>query len=334
MKSWSLRHSLPCLTLFSFLFLFAVSAQGSSIEGYVFDYNTNPLQDIDVELRDNDGRTRLRTRTDGIGRYRFTNLVDGRYYVKVFAFRYNLEDQEVQVVIQTLSILGGNVDQTFTQDFYLQPKRGQLAHTTTGVVFAQEVPKKAREYYDEGVKLIGDEKRDEGLNQLIKAVETFPTYYEALNKLGLHLLYRKRNMEAASMFIRAVEVNPKSSNSFYYMGLAFSRLDKEFYNAAIIAFGKAADLAPNAHQIPLELGKLHKKLGNFVEAEQHLVRAKKLSPDSLPEAHLLLSQLYANDLKQFDKAADELEKYLKAVRSKDEALKAKVVELRAKAKDS
>ncbi len=317
--------------IFLFVIAFSAAVQASSIEGYVYDNFRNPLQDVDVELRDNDGRMRLRTRTDGIGRYAFRDLVDGRYYIKVWAFRFNLQDQEEQIVIQTLSILGSNLDTVFQKDFFLQPKSGGLSDTTTGVVFAQDVPKEAQDYYKEGIKLIGDDKRDEGFIMLIKAVETFPTYYEALNKLGLHLLYRKRYLEAASMFVRAAEVNPKSSNSFYYTGLAFSKLDKEYYEAAIIAFGKAEEFAPNAHQIPLELGRLHKKLGNFAEAELKLIRAKKIAPDSLPEAHLLLSQLYANDLKRYGKAADELEKYLKVTKNKDEKLKAKVAELRKKA---
>jgi hypothetical protein len=40
--------------------------------------------------------------------------------------------------------------------------------------------------------------------------------------------------------------------------------------------------------------------------------AKKYSPSKVPEIQKELAQLYANDLKKYKEAADELEQYLKA----------------------
>lgn len=52
----------------------------------------------------------------------------------------------------------------------------------------------------------------------------------------------------------------------------------------------------------------------FEDAETHLLKAKELSKVAVPEIHKELAQLYANDLKKYKEAADELELYLKATK--------------------
>lgn len=323
---------LPLITAFIFLCAFAYSASASTIEGFVFDESRNPLTEVDVELRNENGVTRAKTRTNGIGRYQFAGLVDGRYFVKVFAFQYNLVDDEKEVRVETFTIRGESGNETFEVDFELKRKAGGLGDTTTGVVFGQEVPDEAAQLYKDSIKLFEKDRRDEGFKKLVEAVQMYPKCSEALMKLGMHLLFQKRSMDSASMFVRAVEVNPKSSKGFYYMGIAFSNLGKDYNKAALLAHQKAQVLAPNAFQIPLEIGKLQKALGNFDEAETSLLRAKKLSLQKNPEIHLLLAQLYADELKQYDKAADELDTYIKVSNSKDTKLRAKVADLRAKAR--
>ena len=83
------------------------------------------------------------------------------------------------------------------------------------------------------------------------------------------------------------------------------------------------------------LGKVERSAGKFTDAEKHLLQAKKLSNSKTPEIHKELSQLYADDLKKYKEAADELELYLKSSKLKDEEeRKTKIVisNLREKAK--
>ncbi|MDH3528022.1 MAG: carboxypeptidase regulatory-like domain-containing protein, partial [Acidobacteriota bacterium] len=190
------------------LVLVTGSASASTIEGFVFDQGRNPLIDVDVELQNENRQIRGRTRTNGIGRYQFGGLADGRYYIKVMPFKYNLKDAVEEVVVDTFSLTGGFGNDTIQRDFNLESKRGGLADTTTGVVYAQEVPKEAQEFYKQARKSFTDKKQDEGFRTLIKAVDKYPTYFNALTLLGKHLLVRKRYLEAAAMFVRAVEVNP------------------------------------------------------------------------------------------------------------------------------
>ncbi len=326
------RHFFVIPIIAIFVFLVGVgSASASSIQGFVFDQNRNALSEVDVELLNENRQFRQRDRTNGVGRYNFTDLADGRYYVKVQPFRYNLLDETKEVQIITFNVRGEGIGNTVEQvDFFLAPKKGGLGDTETGVIFAQEVPKEALELYKAARKALGDGDKQAYVSGLVDAFKAFPQYYVVLNELGKQLLVQKRYLEAASMFIRAVEINPKSSNSFYWMGVAFSQVGKDYYKSAMVAFGKAEVLAPAAYQIPFEMGKIEKNLGNFTAAEERLKKAKKLA-DNKADVSLLLAQLYSDDMKDYAKAADELETYLKESKSKDEALKAKVIELRTKA---
>lgn len=53
-------------------------------------------------------------------------------------------------------------------------------------------------------------------------------------------------------------------------------------------------------------------MSEFEKAEKNLLKAKKLSNNSLPDIHWELALLYYHDLKRYNEAADELELYLKA----------------------
>ena len=145
-------------------------------------------------------------------------------------------------------------------------------------------------------------------------------------------LLTKQYLEATQFFIRAAEVNPKSSKTFYFMGFALNSLGEEYNPAALKALAKASELAPSSFEVELLTGKIHRELKNFLEAEKHLLKAKKLADTKIPEIHKELAQLYGNDLKDYGKAADELELYLKASNKKnDEKIKKQIEDLRVKA---
>ncbi len=320
--------------LLATVFIVSQSVAASTIAGLIYDNRRNPLPLVDVELLNEYYQLRGRTTTDGVGRYQFTGLPDGFYTVRVLPFRYDLEDQEQLVEINTLSIRGAGVGNTYiTRDFSLIPKKGGLAETTTGVVFAQDVPKTAEKLYKQANEDFADGKESEGVAKLIEAIKTFPEYYYALHRLGVALFVRKQYLDATNAFMRAVNVNPKSSISFYYMGTALNSLGKDYNKAAIVALTKASALAPASPQVAYMLGKVEREQGNFEAAEKHLVRAKKLADEKVAEIHKELAQLYANDLKQYGKAADELESYMKATKLKDDAVKEKIADLRRKAKE-
>lgn len=325
------RRSVFFPVLWLFILYLSAPSFASTIGGFVYDKQRNPVSRVDVELL-NDNRTVIdRTKTNGVGRYQFQNVADGRYYLQVLPFRFSLEDQTQEIIVETFSILGGG-NGYFDKDFYLLPKRGGLGETTTGVVFAQDVPKEAEDLYKKALEDFSKKNVSAGMKKLIGAINVFPQYYAASQRLGMELLISKQYLDATKLFMRSAEVNPKSSKAFYYMGFALNKMGKKYNKAAIRALDKAAKLAPASWEVALLLGKVERQEGNFVEAEKELLRSKKLSGVRIPEIHIELAQLYGNDLKQFGKAADELNLYMKASKKKDPKIKKQIADLRNKAK--
>jgi len=336
MKSMHLRfsdltRSFIFASLIAVVFAIPVSAS-STVSGFVYDQNRNPLASVDIELLNENYVLRERTRTNGVGRYQFTNVADGRYYVRALPFRFNLEDDTQEIIVENYSIRGEGVS-FMEKDFYLKAKEGGLGDTTTGVIFAESVPKDAEEMLKAALGVLEKDKQ-KGLVELYNVIRKYPRYYAATQFLGKELIKKEQYLEAARMFMNAAEINPRSSAAFYYMAFSLSSLGKDYMQASLIALEKARGLAPNAYQVPLLTGKLLRKQGDLAGAEKNLLAAKKLAHERIPEIHMELSQLYGNDLKQFGKAADELELYLKASDEDDPKVKKVISDLRAKAKGS
>lgn len=304
-----LGYAGACLFLLFLLLVQDVSA--STISGTVYDPYRNPLQDVDVELLDDLYRQIDRKRTDGTGRYHFYNLSDGNYTVRVMPFRYDYLDQSQYIEIKTLSIRGtGTGNSHEIRDFHLQPRKGSLADTETGVVFAQAVPKDAEKVYEQAVKDFSKRKPEEAIAGLRNAVKIFPDYFLALQQLGIILTKKGEFSEAAPLLMKAVEVNPKSPTTLFYLGYSLHRLN--YNKAAVTALTQAHNLAPASIEVLLSLGTAERMEGKYEDAEKHLLRAKKLTKESIPDIHWELAQLYGLNLKRYKEASDELEQYLKA----------------------
>lgn len=315
-----------------------ISAQSASaqntIAGAVYDKAGTPLADIDVELLDEYYRLKGRQKTPSTGRYEFGGLNSGRYYVRVYAFRYDLMDETHEVVIASVSAIPGQIGSSYNlEDFYLVPRKGGMREAELGVVFTQDVPKPAEQAYKKALEDLSKKRPDEGFAGLQKAIELFPEYYLALQKFGAELMIRKQYMPAAQAFLKAAEVNPKSASPLYSAGYALYLLGDQYYKSAGTALGEAVKLAPASPTVNLLLGTVERRLGQTAEAEKHLLAAKKNAPEKIPEIHKELAQLYG-DQKRYREAADELEQYIKASKmsNEDEDKARKVVaSLRAKA---
>jgi len=284
-------------------FVFLISAQdlsaANTIGGFVFDRGRTPLPDIDVELLDEYYRLKARAKTETSGRFEFSGLNDGNYTVRVYAFRYDLEDQSQYVEIKSVSSIPGQAGSSYNPvDFYLQPRKGGLRDRELSVVFAQEVPKPAEQAYKKALDDFEKKRTEEGFTGLQQALTIFPTYYLALQRYGQELYIRQQFGAATQVFMSAAEVNPNSAMPFYYAALALSKLGGKYNKNAKLALDQAVTLAPSSAPVLLLLGTIERRLGMLLEAEKHLLSAKQQSPTRVPEIQKELAQLYANDLKK------------------------------------
>jgi tetratricopeptide (TPR) repeat protein len=305
------RFAVPTFVL---LFMLFQQSFASTISGFVYSkHNRAPIPQVDVELLNENYQLRGRSKTDGVGRYTFSEVPDGFFTVRVLPFAFDLEDQEASIEVRTLSIRGsGQGNGYYTQDFYLMPKRGSLAAAETGVVFAQEVPDTAKHLYTTAVDDLSKARRAEGIRGLRDAIAQFPQYYDATHRLGKELFVDKEYGEAVQLFMKASQINPKSATSLYYVGYALHNLGPQYNKGAAVALNAALELAPASIQVLYLLGKIERIVGDYPNAEKHLVQAKKQTKHGIPEIHSELAQLYGNNLKKYDAAASELEAYIKA----------------------
>lgn len=338
LKSFDLRKAGFVL---AFVFVFSFCAQvsfASTITGIIYGLNRTALAEVDVELLNENYQLRDRTRTDGSGRYEFRNLADGTYTIRALPFKYDYQDEEVRVSVSTVDIRGSGLGNTYVQrDINLSPRKGGITEYELGVVFAQDVPKGAREAYKNADKAFAGKREQEGVDELFKAIQIFPDYYEALYRMGKELYTLKKYDEAWKFLLKATEINPKSGVAFYYMGESFYNLGPDFNKAALTSLKQAAVLVPNMPQVFFTLGKAERIAAKYEDAEKHLLQAKKLAKQPVAQIQKELAQLYANDMKKYKEAADELELYLKASKLSDEeekVIRDKIADLRQKANQS
>ena len=308
----------------------------NSISGQVLGYQNEPLYDIYVELLNDYSQTISRTRTNGAGRYAFYRMSAGRFNIRVMPYGTDYEEQTQSVEIinftrETQSgerrVSGSSNEQV---DFYLRLRRG-VTPGTTGAIFVQEIPEQAKKLYEKAISDLNDKKEKEGLAGLKAAIEAFPKYFSALEKLGLEYVRLKYYDAAQYLLSVAVDVNPRGHNSWYGLAYSFYSLNK--FAEGLTAVQKAVEIYPNSVETILLEGILLRQNKKFKESEKKLLKANELAKEKNPQVHWHLALLYGNDFKRYADAAKELKIFLKLQpESKDaEKIKQLIADFEAKA---
>lgn len=288
---------------------------GNSISGFVFGYQRQPISEVTVELLDDYSRSVGRIRTDASGRYAFNRISRGRFRVRVIPLGtdYQEQEQEVEIINITNQDSAGRAtisgSDNVQKDFYLRLRKSVQSTSRTESVFVQEIPVKAKETYKKAIQLLDNKKDEQGLKDLKSAIEIFPDYYEALERLGTEYIKLQHFVPAQILLQKAVQVNPRGYKSWY--GFAYALYSLNILDEAIEAAQKASSLNQFSVDAPLLSGVLLRKAKRYDEAEKQLKKANDLSKGSLPDVHWHLALLYGNNLNRYNEAANELKEFLK-----------------------
>jgi tetratricopeptide (TPR) repeat protein len=297
-------------------FLSAKSQSRSSISGFVFGNVRQPIADAYVELLDEYDSTLTRTRTNGSGLYQFIGLAPGRYTVKVLPYGTDFQEQAQSVTIESLTIASsgsGRISSGVTNvqaDFYLKLKANLYAgpFAAPEVVFVQEVPKEAKKLYEEGLVFLREKKEKEGFDNLKKAIEIYPDYHFALDRLGTEYVVKGYYEAAYFLLAKSLEINRNSYSSTFGLGVTLYHLKQN--DRAVEMLERSTNLYKKSFDAYLWLGNALKRNGNFDKAETTYIKARELSKGKNAEVHWQLALLY-NQQNRHKEAADSLELFLK-----------------------
>ncbi len=290
----------------------ATPPQGrNTISGHVFSNSRSPVPDVYVELLNDLNVNLNRTKTNGSGFYTFRNLTDGRYRVRVLPYGTDYMEQVQEIQLYSISMLPGAGADTQQVDFYLKVNANANAGpfaAPPGTVFAQEVPEEAKKLYEAGVKVLRDKNEKEGFQSLKRALEIFPDYYLALDRLGTEYVVRGYFEAAYILLTKATEVNSRSYSSTFGLGLAQYHLKRT--DEAVETLQRAVTLFNKSINGYLWLGMALKRAGKLDQAEASFKRANELGKGKVADVHWQLAGLYGEQ-KRYREAADSLELFLK-----------------------
>ena len=323
------------LALLTPLFLFlpaTVIAQRSGphvIKGTVYLPGDRPAQRIEVMLENGSGMQITRTFVDQDGRYAFPNLGFGSYRVVISEFGHNYARAWQDVYIS------GSQDSIIirTVDLHLKPREKSGVKSPPGTVsaFRQEVPAEAEEEYKKADKALAKGPNAEGLRYLNRAIELYPDYYLALARLGTEYARIGDYDKAVGPLRKACKVNKNSASVQATLGMVL--VERGEFREAIEALKLSKALDSGSMNTHLYLGIAQIQERKPKEAEENLRRASELGGKKGAVARLHLASLYDKEGK-YDKAAEELEGYLKEVpeAANKEKIKEAIKRLREKNK--
>jgi len=278
-----------------------VSAQANSISGFVSNDHRNPLPDLQIELLNEVDSVIQRTKTDGSGLFTFRRLTTGIFQIRVQPYGTGYLSQTKRVQLEPT--------RAFEQVDFVLVRAATSATASGGTVFVQDVPGQAQKEYERGAALLQKpEQRTEGLNTLKKAIELFPSYFDALELLGTEYVKGKEWEQAVPVLTKAIEVNGRAYHSLNSLSVAQYNLKQ--MPQAVESMRRAINLNQKSVNANLWFGMLLRQSGKLDEAEKYLKEANQLADSKNADAHWELALLF-NQLKKNKEAADELELFLK-----------------------
>lgn len=292
------------------------TAGANSIRGKVYmPSGLMPEQRMRVVLEVSTGGMAAETFTDSVGNFEFRSVANSTYRVTVPS------DQRAFETTQEVVEVYGNFGRTYNVQIYLREKNAVHPQTKEKLLSAadtQEVPKNARKLYDKGLKFAREGQPQAAVLPLQEALQAFPTYLNALNKLGEQHLRLAQPAEAQALFERAIAVNEKFALPHINLGILLFNLNRMPEALKELEIGNNLDDSFPMGHIQLGLALMKVEPVDYERAEKELNRALQLAGKDVPQAHLHLFNLYTRH-KEYQKALAQLDDFLKNAPNAPEA---------------
>lgn len=282
---------------------------------------------------------RLSVMADLNGSFAFQNLLPGSYSLSVDAGSdYEIARESVTIegtAIRTRNISSAelartNVPRNFSVLINLRLKNNPNGNKP-GVVNAAlaNLPKSAVEQYEKGLIAAQSGDAKKAVEHLKAAISFYPEFALALNELGVQYLRLGQPDKAVETLRAALRIKPDEFTPRLNYGIAL--LEKKEVAEAEAQLREALKKNEASWAAHMYLGIALISLRNYDGAEKEMRRTLALGGDKLSLPHYYLGGIYWKN-KDYKRAADELEIYLKLAPKAVEAerLRATIKELRAK----
>jgi len=276
------------------------------LEGVVESPDATPLNGIAVFLEDRTRSRLAQSITAGDGRYQFSRVTSGVYYIVVRPNNTEFRPTERRVELIETARVGSNTA-TERVDIVLEPIV-RRTDVPAGVVFAQEVPAAARAKFEHALDQINKRKTDLAIKDLTDALQIFPDYFLASQQLGLLYVEAEQYQLAIPPLVKAIEVNPKAGSAYVALGIASLKLGRA--DLALEALQRAQPFEDKSFRMHFYLGLALLELNRLDEAEVALKESYRLGgPSKAGSAHLYLASIHTKRGHK-NEAIAELEAYL------------------------
>jgi Tfp pilus assembly protein PilF len=298
------------------------SAQGqATLQGKVLLANgTPPSAPVKVTLTFN-GMHVYETFTDLSGRFFFSGLRRGMYQLTAEGDGQTFETTRVGAEVGAYSASPPSV----TQNIQLRPKAGKsvpAAAVTSVEALDPNVPQRAKQAYEKGVKQAADNKPEKALKLFEEAIEVYPQFYSAHVAIAEQYGKLQRNDEAVAAYQKAIEL--KSDRAAAHVGLGMMLVKQRKYVEAMGPLRRSIEIEKQSSTPYLFLGLAEMMTGDYKSSETNLLRAYEIGKPAL--AHMYLANLYELTGEPA-KAIEQLKAFLKENPNLPEARQTEVREV-------
>jgi Flp pilus assembly protein TadD len=169
------------------------------------------------------------------------------------------------------------------------------------------VPENARQEFEKGQGALKENKLNDGVAHLRKAIKLYDAFPQAYTLLGTAYLGLKDWKNAEAALRRANELDPQFPDAYMELGAVFNQTKE--YPQAETALLKGLELKPEAAGGHYELAKTYWALGRWQDAAPHARSAVAGMPDLAP-AHALLGNVMLRE-SNAQGALHEYQEYLR-----------------------
>lgn len=300
----------------------------NTIQGRIYSPEGKP---VEARLRVTAESTNsgvLNTVTDLNGTFIFSNLEAGDYRVTVEGGKEYQNETDMASLYRETS--GGRILQLTFQMKYKPEFNPALAG----------LPKDAVDLYTKGLESAKKNDSKKAAEQLSNAVALYPNFGPALSELGVQYIKLGQLDKAIDALQKAIKLSPQDFSS--HLNYGFALLSKKDYAGAETELREAIKLRADSALAHMYLGMAllsaskdektkQYDMAKYNEAQKEFEAAVASGRPEVAKAHYYLGGIYAGN-REYKRAADELELYLKLTPKAPDAdrVKAIIKDLRSK----